>query len=85
MPAASPDAVCCLVCGGAYRQLSAHHLRGHGLTSASYRSRFDLPADEPLICLTLRERYRELAAARRDAVLARQRARLARRARRVCA
>ena len=84
MPTASPDAVRCLVCGSAYRQLTVHHLRQHGLTSASYRARFDLPADEPLICLALRQRYRELAAARRDVVLARQRARLGRRARQRC-
>lgn len=77
------DAVICLVCQGAYRQLTARHFRRHGLTSEAYRKRFGLHPDLPLVCLALQERYRVLAAARRDAERARQRARLSSSTRRV--
>jgi predicted transcriptional regulator len=72
--ATTQDAVICLVCGGAYRQLTTRHLRLHGLTSDAYRVRFGLSPDHPLVCLGLQQRYRALAAARRDAERVRQRA-----------
>ncbi len=63
--ATTQDAVICLVCGGAYRQLTTRHLRLHSLTSDTYQERFGLSPDEPLVCLGLRQHVTSVANVRR--------------------
>jgi hypothetical protein len=48
--AVQQDAIWCLVCGGAFRQLTNTHLRGHGLTADEYKRRFGYNRGRPLMC-----------------------------------
>ncbi len=41
-------AVTCLVCGVSFKQLSAKHLREHGLDGRSYRAKYGMPQSQPL-------------------------------------
>lgn len=45
----SGEAVCCLMCGKSYKQLSPHIKRIHGLDSADYRQRYGIPASYALM------------------------------------
>jgi predicted transcriptional regulator len=40
--------VTCLVCGARFKQLSARHLRQHGLDARSYRLTYGIPLRQPL-------------------------------------
>ena len=40
--------VTCLACGARFRQLSARHLREHGLDARSYRRTYGIPLRQPL-------------------------------------
>lgn len=42
------DKVVCLECGAAFRQLTANHLRGHGLTPREYKKKYQFPLKQPL-------------------------------------
>lgn len=59
---ASKDAIISLIDGKPYKTLK-RHLTTHGLTPAEYRSRYDLPANYPLVAPSYSERRREVAAA----------------------
>jgi hypothetical protein len=51
------DDIMCLVCGTCFRQLTNTHLRSHGLTSASYKTRFGYNRRRPLMSGALRRMY----------------------------
>ena len=55
------DAIVCLVCGHALRQLTNTHLRLHGLTARAYRERFGYNRCRPLMAHGLRRAYAERA------------------------
>jgi hypothetical protein len=55
------DSICCLICGGAFRQLTNTHLRGHGLCAAEYKARFGYNRGRPLMCRILARMYAERA------------------------
>ncbi|ETW92973.1 MAG: hypothetical protein ETSY1_41285 [Candidatus Entotheonella factor] len=55
------NAVTCLECGNSFRQLSARHLRIHGLDSHSYRMKYGIPSTQPLASRSATARRRELA------------------------
>lgn len=55
------DAIVCLVCGYALRQLTNTHLRLHGLTAPVYRERFGYNRCRPLMAHALRRAYAERA------------------------
>ena len=55
------DAIVCLVCGQALRQLTNTHLRLHGLTAPLYRERFGYNRCRPLMAHALRRAYAERA------------------------
>jgi predicted transcriptional regulator len=55
------DSICCLVCGGAFRQLTNTHLRGHGTTAREYKRQFGYNRGRPLMCLALARMYAERA------------------------
>jgi predicted transcriptional regulator len=59
--AIAEDSICCLVCGGAFRQLTNTHLRSHGLTAAAYKRRFGYNRGRPLMCLQLAKLYADRA------------------------
>ena len=59
--AISDDAIVCLVCGHALRQLTNTHLRLHGLTAPAYRERFGYNRCRPLMAHALRRAYAERA------------------------
>ncbi len=42
------DRVICLECGAAFRQLTANHLRSHGLTPREYKQKYGFPLKQPL-------------------------------------
>jgi hypothetical protein len=71
--AVQQDAICCLVCGGAYRQLTNTHLRNHGLTADEYKRRFGYNRGRPLMCRTLCRLYADRAVKTGLASLIRQR------------
>jgi len=51
----------CLICGAAFKQLSARHLRQHGLNPRTYRQQFGIPRTQALSA-------KETTAARRRVV-----------------
>jgi predicted transcriptional regulator len=59
--AVQQNAICCLVCGGAYRQLTNTHLRIHGLTADEYKRRFGYNRGRPLMCRALCRLYADRA------------------------
>ena len=59
--AVTDDAIVCLLCGGAFRQLTNTHLRGHGMTADQYKRRFGYNRRRALMCGTLRRVYAERA------------------------
>jgi hypothetical protein len=71
--AVQQDAICCLVCGGAYRQLTNTHLRNHGLTADEYKRRFGYNRGRPLMCRALCRLYADRAVKIGLASLIRQR------------
>src|SRR5712691_1572160 len=59
--AVTEDAIVCLLCGGAFRQLTNTHLRSHGLTADEYKRRFGYNRGRPLMCRALRSLYADRA------------------------
>ncbi|MGK2910429.1 MucR family transcriptional regulator [Sphingobium sp. UBA5915] len=57
---ASPDHILSLIDGKPYKALK-RHLSAHGLTTADYRARFDLPADYPMVAPGYSASRREVA------------------------
>ena len=55
------DSIRCLICAGAFRQLTNTHLRGHGLSAAEYKSRFGYNRGRPLMCRALARMYADRA------------------------
>jgi hypothetical protein len=55
------DAIVCLVCGHALRQLTNTHLRLHALSAPAYRERFGYNRCRPLMAHALRRAYAERA------------------------
>jgi len=55
------NAIRCLECGRALRQLTNTHLRSHGITATDYKSRFGYNRCRPLMCLALQRLYVERA------------------------
>ena len=55
------DAILCLVCGRAVRQLTNTHLRMHSMTAAVYNDRFGYNRGRPLMCRALQRLYVERA------------------------
>lgn len=56
-----PDAVTCLDCGAKFKMLKRHLGTDHGLTPAEYRTRWNLPADYPMVAPEYADRRRALA------------------------
>lgn len=56
----SRDQIISMIDGKAYKTLK-RHLAGHGLTPAEYRSRYNLPADYPMVAPGYSEHRREVA------------------------
>ena len=59
--AVTEDAIVCLLCGGAFRQLTNTHLRAHGMTADQYKRRFGYNRRRALMCTALRRVYAERA------------------------
>lgn len=59
--AVGEDAIVCLLCGGAFRQLTNTHLRAHGMTADQYKRRFGYNRRRALMCAALRRVYTERA------------------------
>ncbi len=59
--AVQQDAIRCLVCGRAFRQLTNTHLRAHGLSVEGYKQQFGYNRGRPLMCLALQRLYTERA------------------------
>ena len=59
--AVTEDAIVCLLCGGAFRQLTNTHLRAHGMTADQYKRRFGYNRRRALMCAALRRAYAERA------------------------
>lgn len=53
-------AVTCLECGATFRQLSARHLRTHGLDGRSYRDKYGSPRTQSLSARDVLARRREI-------------------------
>lgn len=53
--------VLCLECGAAFRQLTANHLRSHGLTPREYKKKYGFPLKQPLSAKALTVRRSEQA------------------------
>ena len=56
-----PDAVTCLECGEKMKMLKRHLGTEHGLTPAEYRTRWNLPADYPMVAPDYAAKRKELA------------------------
>lgn len=53
--------VTCLECGKSFKILTRRHLASHGLDSATYREKWGLKKDTPLVCKSLqRERRKKM-------------------------
>jgi predicted transcriptional regulator len=57
----NPDRITCLVCGKSQRTLKRHLGAAHKLTPATYRERFDLKPDYPLVAPSYSEQRSEMA------------------------
>jgi predicted transcriptional regulator len=55
------DSISCLICGGAFRQLTNTHLRSHGTTAGEYKRHFGYNRGRPLMCRVLARLYAERA------------------------
>jgi predicted transcriptional regulator len=55
------DAIVCLICGRAFRQLTNTHLRSHRTTTNRYKSEFGYNRHRALMCAALARRYAERA------------------------
>ncbi|HYB42813.1 MAG TPA: MucR family transcriptional regulator [Candidatus Methylomirabilis sp.] len=55
------DHIRCLCCGGAFRQLTNTHLRGHQMSATEYKERFGYNRGRPLMCYALQHLYAERA------------------------
>lgn len=55
------DAVTCLDCGAKFKMLKRHLGTDHGLTPAEYRTRWNLPADYPMVASDYAETRKALA------------------------
>jgi ROS/MUCR transcriptional regulator protein len=55
------DHISCLICGGAFRQLTNTHLRGHLISAAEYKRQFGYNRGRPLMCRALQHLYAERA------------------------
>ena len=55
------QAVTCLECGQAFKQLSLRHLRAHRLDNRSYRTKYGIPPTQPLSSRASTERRRQVA------------------------
>jgi predicted transcriptional regulator len=53
-------AITCLECGRSFKQLSARHLRTHGLDGRSYRTKYAVPRVQPLAARATTERRRQV-------------------------
>lgn len=53
-------AVTCLECGRKFRMLTSHHLSEHGLTKTTYREKWGIKRDKPLVCDELSRMKRKL-------------------------
>jgi predicted transcriptional regulator len=51
------DAIRCLICGRAFRQLTNTHLRAHGSEAAEYKRQFGYNRGRPLMCGALQRLY----------------------------
>ena len=54
------QAITCLECGQAFKQLSISHLGMHGLDGRSYRMKYAIPNTQPLAARALTERRRQV-------------------------
>ena len=54
--------VTCLECGAQFRQLNGRHLREHGLDARTYRTKYGIPATQPLPARATTARRKEIAA-----------------------
>ncbi|HEX7125753.1 MAG TPA: MucR family transcriptional regulator, partial [Thermodesulfobacteriota bacterium] len=61
--AVGDEAIVCLACGRAFRQLTNTHLAAHGLDAAAYKARYGYNAGRPLMCTALVGLYRDRARA----------------------
>jgi len=52
--------IICLECGANLRQLSGRHLRGHHLDARSYRTKYSIPATQPLVARATTARRRQV-------------------------
>jgi predicted transcriptional regulator len=55
------ERIICLICGGAFRQLTNTHLRGHETCAADYKRQFGYNRRRPLMCRWLLRFYAERA------------------------
>ena len=55
------EAIVCLICGRAFRQLTNTHLQLHGTTGLAYKQRFGYNLRRPLMCGALKRLYAERA------------------------
>ena len=55
------NGICCLICGGVFRQLTNTHLRAHETSAAEYKRRFGYNRGRSLMCRTLQRLYVERA------------------------
>jgi predicted transcriptional regulator len=49
--------ICCLICGGVFRQLTNTHLRAHETSAAEYKRRFGYNRGRSLMCRALQRLY----------------------------
>jgi predicted transcriptional regulator len=54
------QAVTCLECGQAFKQLTLRHLKAHGLDHRSYRTKYGIPPTQPLSARATTERRRQV-------------------------
>lgn len=56
-----PDHIVCLEDGKKMKMLKRHLMTDHGMTPADYRTKWNLPADYPMVAPNYAEQRRELA------------------------
>ena len=56
-----PEHITCLACGSKQSMLKRHLMTAHDLTPETYKARYNLPADYPLVAPNYAEKRRELA------------------------
>src|SRR5262245_19148708 len=55
------DSIRCLICAGAFRQLTNTYLRAHSLSAAEYKADFGYNRGQPLMCRALARIYADRA------------------------